>query len=394
MIENLMTYLWILVFVFAVVLTIIGILRWIAGTGNRKGRLTIISICAFVVLVILILFDSWEAISEVLEKSSDMSSLATTLLIDISKTAIKVSMIVLIVAFSLIIAFVAVLLAVHSGKALFYTFSSNGGQKTQNLQDEAEKIKGLLKNPVFIVTIAGGILSIFLVLPIVMGGYSSSLAECWLSGVENITQLCSDDGEGKFVYNLSMYALMFILILGIGYGVTNILFEIIRERFKKKTFFLSEYSNSIGLLAVGISILLIISSNDEFASVKHFVDYSKPFVLVIFVIAMGIFTLEIIRLLIDMKEKIIRKEARYVFVLLVGLCTVIIMKAFSIFYDTISSILGRKNMQLNRAEKHIQKIQDTILEKVAEDMKEGINNGADAGGEVPYKSFKGMTTKK
>lgn len=126
------------------------------------------------------------------------------------------------------------------------------------------------------------------------------------------------------------------------------------------------------------------------------ISFLETFVVVIFVIALGILTLEIVRLLIDMREKMIRKEARYLFILLVGLCTVIIIKGFSIIYNAISSILGRKDMKLEGAEDYIQTIYEHIIKNVAEDMNEEINmnNRNDEGGKIPYNSFKGKTTKK
>ncbi len=401
MIENVMTYLWILAFAFATMMTIIGILRWVANKEKRENRLTIISICSFVVLVVMLLSGKWDTISGVLKNSSVASGLATELLINISKITIKL-LLIIIIAFLLIIVFIAALLIVYSGRAIIHTIlifkESDTERLKQELQKKAEEITVLLKNPVFIVSIAGGILALYLILPLVMGENTESIAKCWMNGVGQIVQFCTNNISDNFASNLSAYSLIFILILGIGYGVGNILFEIIKERFEKKIVFLSEYSNSIGLLAVGVSILYLISSKGiDFSKISPselVVDFLESFVLVVFVIALGILTLEIVRLLMDLREKMFRREARYLFVLLVGLCTVIIVKAFSIFYNAISSILGRKNMQLDNAEEKIQKIYDHILEKVAQDMAEEIDINNRADGEVPYNSFKERITKK
>lgn len=403
MIGNWITYFWILGFVFAVLLTIGGVLRWIADKNKREKRLTIISICAFLVLVIMLLYGNWDVICSVLENKAG-SELATYSLINISKITIKVLLIVLIVAFSLIIAFMAGLLVIYSVRAITRTISEFGQNNVDDLKEklkiETEKIIVLMKTPVFIIGIVAGILALYLVLPLVMGEPSNSLATTWRDGVGQLVQFCTDQSNKNFATNLSVYSLIFILIGGIGYGVINILFEIIRERFKHNTVFLKEYSNSIGLLAVGVSILLLISAATEFdpnADLgEKLIFYARPFVTVIFVIALGILILEIIRLLIDMREKMIRHEARYLFVLLVGLCTVIIMKAFLIVYNSISSILGGKNMQSNTTEECIQEICNRVLEKVGEDMKEGIETDRleDKDSKVPYSAFKGRVTKK
>lgn len=405
MIENWIMYLWILMFVFAMILTISGILRWIANTNKRKTRLTVISICAFVFLVVMLLCGKWDVISSVLQ-NNEGSGMATKSLINISKITIKVLLLVLIVTFSLIIAFMAILLVIYSIRAIIRTISEfqedNVEDSKEILEKETKKIFILLKTPIFITSIVGGIVALYLVLPLLMGTSSESLAECWKDGIWKIAQICTDKSSNNefnnnFASNLSVYSLIFILIIGIGYGVVNILFEIIRERFKKNTIFLKEYSNSIGLLAIGISILLLISSSskpDDKAPLREVLSYyATPFVTVIFIIALGILILEIVRLLIDMREKMIRKEARYLFVFLVGLCTVTIMKAFLIVYSSISSILGRKDAKSDEIEEDIQKICNRILEKTGENMEDEIEI-RDKDGEVPYSTFQGKITKK
>lgn len=456
--ENFMTYLWILMLSFATAMTLIGILRWVADGNKRREKLSAISICSFIILVIMLLMGNWEAINTFLESVSEVDGSTTNLLINVSKITIKVLLVVIVVAFSLIIAFIAGLLVKYSGEAIFCAISKNAsnseeqlkqnidnsdGQSKQNasnnegqlkqnasnseerlnqkLKEDTGKLAVLLKSPIFIVGIVGGILALYLILPLVMGKNTESIAKCWISGVDQIVKICTvgvseevidgettsrevmngeitgeEGGNDTLVSGLALYSLIFILILGIGYGVGNILFEIIRERFEKKTVFLNEYSNAIGLLAVGISILFMVSSSGEFELADTLIKFGKPFVVVIFVIALGIFTLEIVRLLIDMKEKLIRREARYLFVFLVGLCSVIILKAFSIVYNTIISILGKRTIQSDSAEEKIVRIYDYIIEKVAIDMKEEMNvdNSLDTGDEVPYNSFRGTTTRK
>lgn len=429
---NLMTYLWILVVAFAVVMTLIGILRWVANTQKRGRRLTIISICSFVILVIMLLMGNWGTISGIFANSSMTNAYATSSLIHSTQTIIKVLLMVFMVTFLLISALMVILLVVCSGGVIVSAFEDKEAEKTkQKLQEKTEKITVLLKNPVIIMAIVGGILALYLTLPLAMGENTESIAKCWTDGVEQIVRFCnvntkveveelagnevaseettSEEVGGEesarnqvtnstLANSLSVYSLVFILILGIAYAVGNILFEIIKDGFEKKTGFLKEYSNSIGLLAVGISMLYLISNKgiDLFKTEpsKLVVGFIESFVLVIFVIALGILTLEIVRLLMDLKEKMIRREARYIFVLLVGLCTVIIMRAFSVVYNAISSALGGKSKQLERAEERIQKVYDYIIEKVAMDMAEEIDADNKVDGEIPYNAFKGTTTKK
>lgn len=395
---NWITYFGLLLLIFAVLMTIWGILHWIAEPTKRERRLTIISICSLGVLIIFGLFYNWKTIMEVFNAGTVENESVTKSLVYISKISIKAFLIAFGVAFAFIIILIVVMLLVYSIKAIVYTIAAakenDANILQEKLETEADKMMVFLKNPVFIVSIAGGILALFAVLPLVMGEPSDSLADSWRTGVNKIASFASEN-DG-FSSNLSKYLLVFIAIIGIGYSVGNILFEIIKERLKKKNGLLKEYSTPIGLLAVGISVLLLVASlpniPEEASWGKTLFYYSKPFIVVIFVIALGILVLEIVRLLMDMRERMIRIEARYLFVLLVGLCTVIIMRAFLLGYNVFNSVLTGDNARRESAEVRIKKISEHIIEKVAKDMEKEIEHKNIE--EVPYNIFKGKTTKK
>lgn len=428
MMDNLTTYIWFLIFVFSAIFTLYGILSWIKDddVAKRKKKLIIISSCSCIVFVVLLLHDKWGVIYNNLGKYLGADSI-----INISKLTIKILFIVLIVAISLIIAVMAVLLVKYSTSIIFDVFEKDTAGLEDELKEKTARIGVFLKTPVFIISIVGGILILYLIVPLIIGEKTQGLAGCWMDGVSTIVDSCTgtenednesadnesvdnesaynefaynesadnESADNEFAYNVSVYSLIFILILGIGYGAVNILFEIIKERFEKKAVFLNEYSVSIGLLAVGISILLLISQLPESLKDKHgselLFECSKPFIIVIFIIALGILILEIVRLLMDMREKIIRHEARYLFVLVVGLSTVVIMKAFLIIYNSISSVLSGESTKFDTIEESIQSIWEQILENVTEDMEEEIETDSQRkDGKVPYRNFKGKITKK
>lgn len=404
--ETVMAYLWILGFASSVVLIIIGVLRWLADSSKRADRMNIVSYCAFVLFLVMLLSANWDLVVNAFNGWIGSSADATNALIDTSKITIKVMLMVLIVAFAVLLTLTAALLIIYGLWAMIRTIFSFGvsdaGTLKKELQDKAEKLTAMLNTPIFIVIIAGGILAVFGIIPIVMGDASDSLAECWKSGVEGIAAFCSNREDLTFEKSLSMYLLVYISVLGIGYAVANILYEIIKKTLgrKKGKSFLGEYSNSIGLLAVGISVLLMISSKDfDFSSdsswVDLFVSFSKPFALILFIVALSVLALEIVRLLMDMREKLIRKEARYLFVMLVGQCTAIIVKAFSLIYNALSSALASE-VQSESTEEHIRNIHEQIIEQVAEDLDEEINEtGKNTGSmKVPYTFFKKKVTRK
>lgn len=450
--ENLVTYLWILALVFAVVMIFIGGLRWIANSNKRKERLNIISICALIFFVLVLVFYNWEKISGIFLNSAALNDDITISLVNVFKIAIKVLVIVIIAVFSLILSFMAILLVVYSVKAILHIISAvnkNDVKKLEkDLQADIEKISISLRYPIFLVTIVVGIMALYLAFPLVIGGNlekenitkkaentlnlekTESITKRWIAGITEIGEFCninnndanvnsnndnnsdinsdnnenihnnndSDEKKPNFANCLAVYTLIYILILGIVYAAGNILFEIIAERFESKKGFLKEYSNSIGLLTMGISILYLLSSRRIDLSTKEPLKlvggFLESFILVIFVIALGVLTLEIVRLLMNMKEKMLRKEARYLFVLLVGLCTMLIMRAFLVIYNAISSALGRNDKWLENMEEGIKEVYHHILKKIAEDMKEEVNVDSKVNDEIPYNTFKGKVTKK
>ena len=356
----------------------------------------------------MLLSVNWDFVSAEFMELFGSSESATVALIQVSKITIKILLMLLIICFAVLLALTATLFVIYGLWALIHTFFSSEQEDARNLkgilQSKAEKFIALLNTPIFIVIIVCGILAIFGIVPVVTGNQSDSLVECWKSGVMTIATIVNKE-EHDFGQALSLYLLIYIAVLGMGFAVANILFEIIKEIFerKNKRSFLGEYSNSIGLLAVGISILLTISSNglDEITNPKAsmleiIISFFKPFFLVVVVIALGVITLEIVRLLMDLRENLIRREARYVFVMLVGQCTMVIIKAFWLIYNALSSALGENNIQPESVDQHMKNTHEQILGKIGQDMKKEIDkpDQTDNNIKIPYSFFEKKITRK
>lgn len=387
MANNVMTYIWMLGLVTSIVLTVIGILRWLKDADKRKHRLNIVSGFAFCILVLLLLSVSWSSVSAGFNQWFGDNEQATASLIITSKITIKVLLIVLVVAFAVMLTVTAAGFVLYGLWAMIYTVCSFGEPNKESLkkdlQDKADKLLVLLNNPVFILIIVGGILAVFGILPVVMGGNSESLAECWISGVKEIAVLCKGGNKMKFSAALSLYMLVYIAVVGVGYAVAYIIYEIIKDLLKSgnKRGFWSEYSNCIGLMAVGVSVLLMASSgsfnlDSDTTFIKRLSGFARPFFTVLLIIALGVLALEIVRLLIDMKETLIRKEARYVFVMLVGCCAVIIVNSLSLLYNAFVKDLAGNEMKSDGGEDRMEKIQVQIIEQIDRDLREEIHRTA------------------
>ena len=401
--EAIVTYFWIILLAFAVVLTVKGILQWAGNPKRRQSRLKIVSICAFLFLIVMLVLFNLEEIHRFIEGIEKVNGSATTLMVNTSKVIVKSLLIVIVVSFSIIIALIGILFAAYGVWAIIRVITAclknecSKEKLEKDLKESAEKIVILFKTSAFKIIIAGGILALYVMLPIIMGNdESDSLAECWDVGLEKIAEYCF--GQQEIMNSFSQYSLVFIALIGVGYVAFSILYEIIKERLAKKDVFLNEYSSSIGVLAVGVALLLAASESrwGKLTSIKDLLEKAEPFLVIIFVIAFGVLTLEIVRLLLDMKERLIRRMARYLFVLLVGLCTSIFVKVLLMVFNTLVSILGRKNVILDDVEEHMERMCNRIMIKLMEDMEEELNrkDTNDKKLRIPFKAFKGRVVRK
>lgn len=412
MIENMMTYIWLTVFTVSLALTIISILRWLSVESVREKRLNVVGICASITLSLMILAFNWHRVAALWNQFVGMvgsNEQATTDLITTCKIIIKVFLIGTIAAFAVLLALAALLFILYGIYAIFFTacslFCNNNGKSLQNdLKNKSVKIINMFNNPIFILIITGGILAVFCIIPLIIGIDSGSVAECWSGGLESIGKFVGSS-EGTFYENLSLYILVFISVIGIGFAACHIIYEIIKKEFKSegKGSFWKEYSNSIGLITVGISLLVMITSEGFTPPgsgnwLKFFGNALISFGSVIFIVALGIICLETIRLLIDMKEDLIRRESRYVFILVIGHCTIVFIRTLTMLYDTFSSILKGKASQDGNSIDPLDDIQEKITNRVVNDLdgeiREPNERRHNQDSTMPYHFFEEQITKK
>lgn len=408
MTKDIFAFLWLLAFVASAVLTLIGIFRWLAHTDKRSKRLDIVSYCAFIVFLFMLLSANWTSISSLFHNSLGENQAATRTLISTSKVTVKILLIAIIIALLVLLTLTAALFVIYGLWAIIHGIrllvTSSKEKSEEDLHDKSEKLKIMLNNPVFILIIVIDIMAIFGIVPIVMGGNSANLATNWKSGVIEISHFfMNNDIELNFTKALSIYLLIYIAILGIGYAASSILYKIIKNSFDRKNrkSLLSQYSNTIGLIAVAVSVLLMISwgifkLKPESSWTDLLFNILKTFALGIFIIIIGVITLEIMRHIMEMRKTLLRKEARYVFIMLAGQCAVIIVKAFSLIYNALSSMLTGNEMQSESRKDSMGDILKQIPEKIAQDIIKELSGAAGHGDnmKMPYAAFKKNVTKK
>lgn len=395
------------------VIVIRNLLYWIAPSETRTKRLSII---AGVILggFCITYFIRYTKIIELLNGGKGDGEISG-LFIAISKITIKLLMLGTVVVSVIMLLIVIFLFLYHGGKALK---KENRGNLAKQLRDKSDELKEVIKTPIVIFAITWGIIVIFFILPILMGnqkeGKNWSIAEVWKDGVYRITSFVklneedkgestelkedietgvetkkSNSDESPFYKVLLFYILIFIIVLGIGIATIRILYSIICDIFTRKNTntIIDEYSNSIGILAVGIALLLTFQNIDFLDKTGPVIIYEflKTFALVIFVISLIILTLEIIRLLMDMKEELIRQEAKYLFISLVGHVSVLLLDMINVFYLAVSSALG------NTTDDAMDEEQVTIKRKMVEIIEDQIKKKSNKG---TFSDFDKKVTKK
>ncbi len=408
-----------------ILLVLYGILRWIKPPQERGKRLNVISWLAFVVLVLIFMIGSGMFEGYLNSGGEDTNDTITVVFINSSKIFIKL-MILGIIAISAVMLFLFLAFCIYSAFKIFFSQKEGSPQK---LKDINKKIKNVLENRFLPFILTWGILAIFIMLPLLMGRSDGSVANVWQDGVHKIATLSRKGTEAlvslpaysdsdspmttywvkkcilhffssgnpvisDFYTDLIKYVLIYVIVLGVGFAVLKILHSIIKNSLKEPetNSLLGEYSGSIGVLAVGVALLLSFRSIDleSMAIPEIIAECTKYFAAVFFIVALAILTLEIIRLLLDMREKLIRQQAKYLFISLVGQVALLLLGVINSIYEAASSILGQRTGNHDP----IEHTQEKLKTHMAQSMQEHMDKAVPKDHETTFSSFDGQVTKK
>lgn len=356
-----------------VILIVSGILRWLAPRATRARRLDMLAwIVTAVVSATSLLYFTWGPGGSDSAKTVTFLNAFSKLFTILALGVIAASAVVLLVIIAIYL-YNILRVVTHTGNHA-------------HIQDQRlDRFIQTLRTPAVILAAAWGIIALFLILPLLAGQPTSEnadLIKIWGNGVEKIGTIFeddngnlrdsenkavsnstveddkdkstsntedTDDNKGKFSISSSAlvtYTLIYIIVLGVGLAVIKILHSIITQSIEEKTCkdLIEEYSNPIGLLAVGVAALWTLKEGD-LSGKKPFgivLELLETFIAVVVIAALVILILEIIRLLMDMKEPFIRQEGRYLFIALVGECTIMVMNMVFIFCGALNSSIGVK----------------------------------------------------
>lgn len=431
--------LWLGVIIVCIILVISGILRWLAAQGNteeRRKKLNISGWIAFVVLTAMIFYSRRESVTKFF-CDNDGSKALTSVVVNGSKMAVKLLLLGTAFAIVAIVSLVVILLVSKGIRATLDGQNKSVKDWAKKLKEVGNQFSEIVRTPIFTFFVTCGILLAFILLPFLLGNSEDKvgLAETWGNGVQkfvsviyrNEAETKNDSGstdnnvntEGGInsnrntepnenenvlsgrnsgyskdlsISDVITYILVYIIVLGVGFAVTRILYAIVRDNLKQKhsISLIDEYSGSMGIMGVGVSILLVLHNIDIYQNepLDVVLAFLKYFAIVAIAMTLAIVMLEIIRLVMDMRETLIRREARYLFVALVGQASLLILVLLDSIFSALNSAVGQ-----GREDMDISYIQNKLIRNITKTMEQEINRETDDR-DVTFTIFKTSITKK
>lgn len=366
------------IIILCIILIISGVLRWIKDDTTRDKRLNKMAWIAAAVLGIGFL------------RHYKVEGLGT-FLFKKSKTAISGLLGSVIVLSAVMLLVIAILCICNSVKIIWES------KKNSSVKQNFEFGK-VLKNPTVMSVVAWGVLAMFFILPFLAGRQISDPIENWKDGVYRIGGLFKTERSGvndpaDFQFNaLASYMLVYIIVLGVGFAVEKILYAIIGHTLheKKNRNLIDEYSSPIALLAVGVAILWTIQDDKEPVEIGELL---KSFGTVSFIFAIAILTLEVVRLLINVRENFIRQEARYLFVSLIGQSAMLLLGVLNSIYGAVNNTIGSTdNTNMGQIETKLTQRMIKAMDKAIDNTDTDSKNEADS--KTTFCPFAEKVTKK
>lgn len=429
--------LWLGVIIVCVALVVSGILRWLAPPEKRSRRLNISGWLAFTMLIIMILY-GWRADILHLFTNSGGSQAMTSIAVNSTKMAVKLLLLGAVFAIAAIVLLVFIVLLIKGIRVVLCAQNRTVKDWAKALKELGEQFSVITKTPIFTFFVTCGVLSVFIILPLLLGNPEgeTGMAETWVDGVQTFASAISrnestaknadadtddnanpkedenpiEDTDPDRGINLTRntakakdipipeavitYILVYVIVLGVGFSIARILYTIVKDNLKQKQTInlFDEYSGSMGVLGVGVSILLVLQDDElniyQDELLKILAGFFKYFTIVAIVMALAIVILEVIRLVMDMRETLIRKEARYLFVALVGRVSLLTLMLLNSISSALSSAIGQHD------DVDISQTQRKLIRHITEAMDQEIDGGIEDNKDATFASFKESVTKK
>ena len=243
-----------------------------------------------------------------------------------------------------------------------------------------------------------------IVVPLFFGSEGKGMVECWKTGVCYIGDLIlkgesvSGNPATSLSVSVAVYIVLYVVICGTFFGAANIVYIIFDDFLTKASGrgFLREYSNSIGLLAIGIAMLssVFLGKTGSNADLLKFVgNVLESMAAVILLFAVGVMVLEIINLLVDMQDTLLREESGLIFIYLVLLGSALLANVLHSLYLAVSSLFVTSDGTTARIEKIYEDILDGICDAVDQKV-ERLRNRYKYTDKATFRFFNSKITRK
>lgn len=404
------------------VLIFTAVLRWLAPQKTRAWRMNRLAALAAAILCFIGLSALWNSLGHMFGSTVDSGAGGGAASVHIVENFVSVfSLITKLLLFGIMmvstvmLVLVIVLFLGHGLKAIFAAEIKESASLKEELKEICNRLACIMKSPVLIAVITWGILALFVTLPFLIGNSENGdLAKTWENGVKVIASLGSDSGKeeqpsktednsigtseesdpgqapsvqsdipsekqdpggsnaGRTFYQAVIkYILLTVIVLGVSFAVFKLLYSIISRTFtvEKANDLINEYSGAIGVLSVGVAMLWTLQDNGDLLEDPSglLVEFVKAFGIVMLIVALITLTLEVIRLLLDMREKLIRSEAKFLFVALVGEASLLLLSVLNSIYEAANHAIGNPN------DSSLERVQDLIREKIVETMEKHLS---------------------
>lgn len=354
-------------------LVVNAVLRWLACREDlRAKRLNILTGFAVAGLLVMFLGSRWSTIAGVFSPAAGGNGPADTteVFIEIAKFAAKLLSLVIVVISIALLSLIVTLFLGHGLKAVMEAAVQKNGPLKDRLKELGNNLSEAMKSPIFAASMTWGLLVFFIILPFFLGKSDGSAVENWKDGIYQIV----GSGKAAFYQALMQYILLIIVVLGVTFAAFKLLYSVIFRTFREKREreLIDKYSIEIGGLTVGVAMLWMVQDENlnllaKAPSFKLVLELFKAFVVVILVVALIVLVLEVIRMLLDMREKLIRKEARLLLISSVGKVTLLLNSVLNTLYNAVNSVIGNTN------DHSLDRIQEKIKENMVEAMDEELS---------------------
>lgn len=359
MVQNMITLLSVMIALLLVLIAINAVLRWlnprnINGEEAAAFRAHRQNVFGFLALAVLFL-GAYVGVS-VLDNSVffAVNSAVTPGLVYGSRLLVKLLATVAGIAILVIVLLLLLGMVVCGARSVWYAvFNKQDKVKEIKEGSQALLIK-VLREPLVKGILTLSVFAAFIVIPLfcVEEQTDRGLFELWKTGVMTIGQIVAEDGTVRaFPEAFAFYLVLYVIVLGTAFGAANIVYIIFDDLLTKMSGrgFLREYSNSIGLLAVGVALLYSIFLDDKkpntaaatgenASAFPRFVGRSlEAMAVVILLFAVVVIVLEIINLLMDMRDTLLREEGGFIFSYLILLGATLLASVLHSLYSAFEN---------------------------------------------------------